>query len=111
MFQTGSPASASIKTSTSIWQEPFEDEIRSTLRHNSRGIVSMANKGPNTNGSQFFVCFASAPHLDGNSTVFGKVIGGLEVLDKIEAVEVDSKNRPKEKISINTVSMHANPIA
>ena len=100
MFQTGSPASASTKTSTSIWNEPFEDEIRPALRHNARGIVSMANKGANTNGSQFFVCFAAAPHLDGVSTVFGKAIGGLDVLDKIEAVEVDGKHRPKEKMII-----------
>jgi peptidyl-prolyl cis-trans isomerase-like 3 len=111
MFQTGSPASASTKTSTSIWQEPFEDEIRSTLRHNVRGIVSMANKGPSTNGSQFFICLAPAPHLDGKNTVFGKVIGGDEVLAKIEQLPVDGKHRPRDKVAINQVTMHANPLA
>ena len=111
MFQTGSPASATPKVSTSIWHEPFEDEIRPTLRHNSRGIVSMANKGPMTNGSQFFVCFAAAPHLDGKNTVFGKVLTGEDVLAKLEAVDVDAKNRPREKITVKNVTVHANPLA
>ncbi|KAI4156516.1 MAG: hypothetical protein LQ340_000217 [Diploschistes diacapsis] len=111
MFQTGSPASAGPKTSTSIWDEPFEDEIKPSLRHNSRGIVSMANKGPMTNGSQFFVCFAPAPHLDGKNTVFGKVLTGDDVLDKLEAVETDGKNRPKQKVAIKNVTIHANPLA
>ena len=71
----------------------------------------MANKGPMTNGSQFFVCFAAAPHLDGKNTVFGRVISGDHVLDKIEAIEVDSKNRPKTKISVTSVTVHANPLA
>ncbi|MCJ1380450.1 Peptidyl-prolyl cis-trans isomerase cyp10 [Xylographa soralifera] len=111
MFQTGSPASSSTKISTSIWHEPFEDEIRPSLRHNARGIVSMANKGPMSNGSQFFVCFAPAPHLDGKNTVFGRVLGGEDVLAAIEAVEIDGKNRPKEKIVIQKVTVHANPLA
>jgi peptidyl-prolyl cis-trans isomerase-like 3 len=111
MFQTGSPASASAKTSTSIWGEPFEDEIRPALRHNARGIVSMANKGPMTNGSQFFVCFAPAPHLDGKNTVFGRVLGSEQAMSRLESVEVDGKNRPKEKIAIKNVTVHANPLA
>ena len=111
MFQTGSPASASTKNSTSIWLENFEDEIRPALRHNARGIVSMANKGPGTNGSQFFVCFAPAAHLDGKNTVFGRVIEGHGVLNKIEDIEIDGKNKPKESISIHNVTIHANPLA
>lgn len=111
MFQTGSPSSSSTKTSTSIWNESFEDEIRPTLRHNARGIVSMANKGPFTNGSQFFICLAPAPHLDGKNTVFGRVLGGEDVLDRIEAVEVDTKGKPKRRIAIKGVTVHANPVA
>ena len=73
--------------------------------------MSMANKGPVSNGSQFFVCFAPAPHLDGKNTVFGRVMGGEDVMTRIEAVEVDGKGRPKEKIVIKSVTMHANPLA
>ncbi|OCK79871.1 cyclophilin-like protein [Lepidopterella palustris CBS 459.81] len=115
IIQTGSPASdPKSKTSTSIYptsNQLFEDEIRPALRHNARGIVSMANKGPNTNGSQFFITLAPAPHLDGKNTVFGKVIDGFEVLDELEKVEVDRKGRPREKIVIEHVTIHANPLA
>lgn len=71
----------------------------------------MANKGPFTNGSQFFVCFAPAPHLDGKNTVFGRVLAGEDVLDRIEAVDVDAKGRPKKRIAIKDVTVHANPVA
>lgn len=112
MIQGGSPATGSTKDSFSVYGgEPFEDEIKASLRHNARGIVSMANKGPNTNGSQFFVTFDKAPHLDGKNTVFGRVIEGWDTLDKMEGVEVDKKNRPKERIVIERVTVHANPIA
>lgn len=112
MIQTGAPPSEP-KGGHSIWQEPFEDEIRPTLRHNARGIVSMANKGPATNGSQFFICFDKAPHLDGKNTVFGHVLGdeSMSVLSKMEEVEVDKKNRPKQEIRIKSVTIHANPLA
>jgi len=72
----------------------------------------MANKGPDTNGSQFFVTFAPQPSLDGKNTVFGKVIGGDEVLDRIEDVEVDKKGRAKGEVPrIERVTVHANPMA
>jgi peptidyl-prolyl cis-trans isomerase-like 3 len=115
MVQTGSPASdPKSKTSTSIYDTPnqlFEDEIRPALRHNTRGIVSMANKGPNSNGSQFFITFAPAPHLDGKNTVFGKVLEGDDVLEDIEKIAVDKKSRPQERIEITKVTLHANPLA
>ena len=107
---------AIVKGGTSVWGEYFEDEIKiPALRHSGRGMISMANKGPKTNGSQFFLTFKEAPHLDGKNTVFGRVIEGAEeggTLEKMEAVEVDKKYRPKgEKIILNSVTIHANPLA
>ncbi|KAI4109661.1 MAG: hypothetical protein L6R37_000348 [Teloschistes peruensis] len=113
MIQTGSPASGGPKVSTSIYGSLFEDEIRPSLRHNARGIVSMANKGPSTNGSQFFILFAPAPHLDGKNTVFGKIVGseGMETLERLEAVKADAKGKVKGEARIKNVSIHANPVA
>lgn len=112
MIQTGAPPSAP-KGGSSIWAEPFEDEIRPTLRHNAAGIVSMANKGPDTNASQFFITFAPAPHLDERNTVFGHVVGeeGMETLRRMGEVAVGKKNKPVEEIRIERVTIHANPLA
>lgn len=116
MVQTGAPSNPTAenpKGGRSIWGGSFEDEIRPALKHGSRGIVSMANKGPGTNGSQFFILFGKAPHLDGLNTVFGKLIGDASdaTLNKIEALDVDTKNRPKDKVVIEKVTIHANPLA
>ncbi|QSZ36180.1 hypothetical protein DSL72_007305 [Monilinia vaccinii-corymbosi] len=123
MLQTGAPHPtnphlASLptpppKSGSSIWGAPFADEIRPALRHHARGVVSMANKGPGTNGSQFFILFAPAPHLDGLNTVFGHVVGeeSLRVLGLLEGLPVDAKNRPREKVCIERVTVHANPLA
>lgn len=110
MVQMGDPTGTG-KGGESIWGGKFEDEIKPTLRHNSRGIMSMVNSGPNTNGSQFFITYDKHISLDGNYTVFGKVIDGEETLEKLEKVEVDKKNRPVSPVLIQTVSIHANPFA
>ena len=81
----------------------FDNEITS-LRHDAKGILSMANAGPNTNGSQFFLCFAATPWLDGKHTVFGKVIDGMAVLDKLEALGTSSGS-PKERVNFNVEVM------
>lgn len=113
MIQGGSPdSSGKGKGGASVYGEHFEDEIRPTLRHNARGIVSMANKGPGTNGSQFFVCYSASPHLDGKNTVFGRVLEGADTtLTKMEAVPVDKKSRPLEEMKIERITIHANPVA
>lgn len=71
----------------------------------------MANSGPNTNGSQFFMTYAAHDFLDGTYTIFGHVIDGLEVLDKLEKVPCGEDDRPLQEIRLNKVTIHANPIA
>lgn len=78
----------------------FADEFNKTLVHSGRGILSMANSGPNTNGSQFFITFAATPWLDGHHSVFGKVISGMEVLDALEKIGTQ-EGRCKEKVIFN----------
>ncbi|KAI9099425.1 cyclophilin-like domain-containing protein [Phlyctochytrium arcticum] len=110
MVQTGDPTGTG-KGGNSIWGRKFEDEIKATLRHNTRGIVSMANKGPDTNLSQFFITYGKQPHLDSKYTVFGKVIDGWETLDALERMSVDEKSRPIQDVRIKSITIHANPIA
>ncbi|CAK0862057.1 unnamed protein product [Prorocentrum cordatum] len=95
----------------SIWGGYFEDEFVSTLKHERRGCLSMVNTGPNTNGSQFFITYARQPHLNGVYTTFGRLIDGLDTLDKIEKEPVNAKNKPQRPIKIESIVIHANPIA
>lgn len=83
----------------------FNDEIVSGLVHDSAGILSMANAGPGTNGSQFFVTLAPTPHLNGRHTVFGKVTEGLDVVEKIGQVSTDAMDRPLEDIVMEKVEI------
>ncbi|KAI8910826.1 cyclophilin-like domain-containing protein [Gorgonomyces haynaldii] len=110
MAQTGDPTGTG-KGGKSIWDKPFDDEIKPTLKHHTRGIVSMANKGPNTNESQFFITFGKQTHLDGKYTVFGKLIDGFDTLELIENQPVDAKNKPLSPIVLERVTIHANPLA
>lgn len=73
MVQTGDPTGTG-KGGTSCWGNKFEDEIHEELRHDQRGIVSMANNGPNTNGSQFFITYAKQTHIDLKYTIFGRFV-------------------------------------
>ncbi|KZT57650.1 cyclophilin-type peptidyl-prolyl cis-trans isomerase [Calocera cornea HHB12733] len=110
MIQGGDPTGTG-KGGQSIWGKPFADEIRSTLKFNNRGIVAMANSGPDTNKAQFFITYAKQGHLDNKYTIFGRVIDGLDTLDVMERVPVNPKNRPLKEIVLNKVTIHANPIA
>jgi peptidyl-prolyl cis-trans isomerase-like 3 len=111
MVQTGDPTGTG-KGGESIWGGKFEDEFHETLKHTSRGVVSMANSGPDSNGSQFFITLGKHPHLDMKYSMFGKVIDGFDVLEDLEKVPVEDKTfRPKMDIRIRRITIHANPLA
>ncbi|XP_066355799.1 peptidyl-prolyl cis-trans isomerase CYP65-like [Miscanthus floridulus] len=108
MIQGGDPTGTG-SGGESIWGKPFKDEPNSKLLHSGRGVVSMANSGPHTNGSQFFILYKSATHLNFKHTVFGMVVGGLTTLSAMEKVPVDDDDRPLEEIKILKVSIFMNP--
>ncbi|KAK7367623.1 hypothetical protein VNO80_09638 [Phaseolus coccineus] len=108
MIQGGDPTGTG-RGGESIWGKPFKDELNSKLVHSGRGVVSMANSGPHTNGSQFFILYKSANHLNFKHTVFGVVVGGLTTLAAMEKVPVDDNDRPLEEIKITSVTIFVNP--
>ena len=113
MVQTGDPTNTG-KGGECIWGGKFNDDISGDLKHKTRGVLSMANSGPNTNGSQWFLTYGPQPSLDLKYTVFGKLIDGWDTLDTLEKLEVNPKNHkpiPGKEAKVLSVTIHANPLA
>lgn len=102
MIQGGDPTGTG-SGGESIYGKTFEDEIVPTLHHDDPGVVSMANAGPNTNGSQFFITTVPTPWLDGRHTIFGVVTSGMSVVNSISKVKTDKNDKPLEKVVMQKV--------
>lgn len=99
MLQTGDPTGTG-RGGASIYGDKFEDEIDPGLKHTGAGILSMANSGKDTNGSQFFITLAPTPWLDGKHTIFGRVKSGLRVVQRMGLVKTGAEDRPVDQVQI-----------
>ena len=99
MMQGGDPTGTG-RGGESASGPPFADEFHRELHHTGAGVLSMANAGPNTNKSQFFITFGPAPHLDGKHTIFGRVAAGMGVVEAISRVPTGADDRPREPVAV-----------
>ncbi|EME48065.1 hypothetical protein DOTSEDRAFT_51316 [Dothistroma septosporum NZE10] len=108
MIQGGDPTGTG-RGGQSCWGKSFADELEGPLAHDGRGVLSMANKGKDTNTSQFFILYRAAAHLNRKHTIFGRVVEGLDTLDRLEKVPVDDKSRPEQDCIIQDVAILIDP--
>ena len=99
MIQGGDPTGTG-SGGESIWGKPFADQCTSSVTFDKPGLLAMANAGPGTNGSQFFITTAETPWLNGNHTIFGEVTKGYDVVQKLDAVETGMQDRPVKEQKI-----------
>lgn len=99
MIQGGDPTGTG-KGGLSIYGQTFKDEIHPELKHTGAGVLSMANSGPDTNGSQFFITLAPTQWLDGKHAIFGRIYSGMSVIQRIGLVETDRNDRPVDEVKI-----------
>lgn len=104
MIQCGDPTGTG-RGGESIWGKPFQDECTAKVKFDKVGLLAMANAGPNTNGSQFFITTARTPWLNMNHTIFGEVIKGYDVVQKIENVPTSHMDKPVDKQQIIKASI------
>jgi len=108
MIQSGDPMGTGVG-GVSIWGKPFEDEVTRSVTFDKPGVLAMANAGPKTNGSQFFITTAATPWLNNKHTIFGEVVKGYDVVQKIENTETGPRDKPKADQKIIHITIKNSP--